>query len=56
LRRYRQPPPNPEHSWRVEAITKDGKRWRNGVCLGSREEAEAYAKVHVPARGGDPSL
>jgi hypothetical protein len=31
LQVYRKAPP--EHSWRVEAVTKDGKRWRNGVCL-----------------------
>jgi hypothetical protein len=47
LRRYREGE-SKSGSWRVEAITKDGKRWTNGVRLASREEAEVYAKFHVP--------
>jgi hypothetical protein len=47
LKRYRNPEPEPDHSWRVEAITKDGRRWTNGVRLASHEEAEVYAKVHA---------
>jgi hypothetical protein len=47
LKRYRNPKPKPDGSWRVEAITKDGRRWTNGVRLNSREEAEVYAEAHV---------
>jgi hypothetical protein len=45
LKYYREP--KPDHSWRVEAITKDGRRWINGVRLGTREEVEAYIESHV---------
>jgi hypothetical protein len=41
LRRYKNPP-RPDGSWRVEAVTEDGRCWTNGVRLGSREEAEVY--------------
>ena len=34
-------------SWRVEPITKDGKRWTNGVRLATKEEAEAYRDHHA---------
>jgi hypothetical protein len=30
------------YSFRVEATTKDGQRWHNGVRLKTREEAETY--------------
>jgi hypothetical protein len=36
-----------QSSWRVEAITKDGRRWTNGVRLCSKEEAETYRDHHV---------
>ena len=39
--------PKPQGSWRVEAMTKDGKRWTNGVSFRTREEAEAYAQAHT---------
>jgi len=48
LKRYRESEPKSDGSWRVEAITKDSKRWVNGVRLASREEAEVYVKAHVP--------
>jgi hypothetical protein len=48
LKRYREGKPKPDGSWCIEAITKDGKRWINGVRLASREEAEVYVKAHVP--------
>jgi hypothetical protein len=35
------------HSWRVEAATKDGRQWSNGVRLDTREEAEAYIEWHT---------
>ena len=38
----------PEQSWMVEAATEGGKRWRNGVRLKTKEEAETYIKAHVP--------
>jgi hypothetical protein len=47
IARLREPPPTPDHSWRVEGVTADGRRWVNGVRLGSREEAEAYIEGHV---------
>jgi hypothetical protein len=34
--------PSQVTSWRVEPVTKDGKRWTNGVRLATKEEAEAY--------------
>jgi hypothetical protein len=37
----------PDHSWRVEATTGDGRRWINGVRLESREEAQVYIDEHV---------
>jgi hypothetical protein len=43
----RNPPPPQNHSWLVEATTKDGKRWRNGVRLATKEEAQAYIESHV---------
>jgi hypothetical protein len=46
LKRYRNPP-KPNSSWRVEAITKDGHRWTNGVRLQSHEEAEVYVAAHA---------
>jgi hypothetical protein len=42
------PTPKPTGSWRVEAISKNGKRWVNGVRLGTKAEAEAYVVHHVP--------
>ena len=36
-----------DHSWRVEATTNDGRRWLNGVRLGTKEEAEVYISSHV---------
>jgi hypothetical protein len=33
LKRHRNPEPKPDHSWRIEASTKDGKRWQNGATL-----------------------
>jgi hypothetical protein len=54
LEQLKQPPPG--HSCRVEAITKDGKRWSNGVRLSTREEAEVYvhwyARHELEDRGG----
>jgi hypothetical protein len=47
LKRYRNPAPAPDHSWRVEAVTNDGRRWSNGVRLASREEAETYIESHT---------
>jgi hypothetical protein len=47
LARLREPPLMRDHSWRVEGSTADGRRWINGVRLGSREEAEAYVEFHV---------
>ena len=34
--------PAADHSYRIEAVTADGKRWRNGVRVGAVEE-EAVA-------------
>jgi hypothetical protein len=45
LERYRAAPQG--HCWRVEAITRDGKRWSNGVRLDTKEEAEVYAEAHA---------
>jgi hypothetical protein len=45
LEAYRKPAPT--HSWRVEAITGDGKRWSSGVRLRTKEEAEAYRDYHA---------
>ena len=39
--------PTPDHSWLVEASTKDGCRWRNGVRLKTKEEAEVYVVAHA---------
>jgi len=39
--------PAPTSSWRVEPITKDGKRWTNGLRLAPKEEAEAYRDDHA---------
>ena len=36
-----------DHSWLVEASTKDGHRWRNGVRLATKEEAEVYIEAHA---------
>ena len=44
--KLKEPPPT--GSWRVEAITKDGKRWVNGVRLETKEEVRAYVVHHVP--------
>jgi hypothetical protein len=49
--------PEPDTSFRVEAVGKGG-RWRNGVTLGSEEEAkvyvESYARFNVPGfRSGE---
>jgi hypothetical protein len=45
LEYVRKPPSPPQgHSWLVEATTKDSKRWRNGVRLSTKEEAEAYVE------------
>jgi hypothetical protein len=46
LAKLKEPPPT--GSWRVEAITKDGKRWVNGVRLETKEEVRAYVVHHVP--------
>ena len=35
------------HSWLVEAATKDGQHWRNGVRLATAEEAEVYIMAHA---------
>ena len=55
LERVRNPPPPPDHAWLVEATTKDGKRWRNGVRLRTKEEAkvyvEAFARFHLEKAG-----
>jgi hypothetical protein len=45
LESYRKP--KQTFSWRVEATTKDGKRWCNGVRLATREEAKVYIQAHV---------
>ena len=45
LARLKEPPQ--DHSWLVEATTKDGQRWRNGVRLRTKEEAELYIESHV---------
>src|SRR6516164_6842570 len=29
--------------YRIEAVTTDGRRWANGVRLGTQEEAQLYA-------------
>jgi hypothetical protein len=34
--------PDPTTSWLVEAVSMDGRVWRSGVILGTREEAEIY--------------
>jgi hypothetical protein len=34
-------------SWRVEAVA-DGRRYKNGVRLGTQEEAEVYVRVYAP--------
>jgi ParB-like chromosome segregation protein Spo0J len=34
--------PKPARSWKVEGIAKDGKRYANGVRLGTEAEADAY--------------
>jgi hypothetical protein len=47
LKRHRSPELKPDHSWRVEASTQDGKRWQNGVRLETKKEAEAYIEAHV---------
>jgi hypothetical protein len=47
LKRHRSPKLKPDHSWRVEATTKDGRRWTNGVRLASHEEAEVYVQAHA---------
>jgi hypothetical protein len=47
LRHRRSPKPKPDHSWRVEAITKDGRRWTNGVRLASYAEAEVYVQAYA---------
>jgi hypothetical protein len=44
LKNYRNPEPKPDHAWRVEAITSDGRRWSSGVRLGTQAEAEVYAQ------------
>jgi hypothetical protein len=48
LEQVRNPPPRQLHSWRVEATTKDGRRWGNGVRLGTKEEAKVYVESYVP--------
>ena len=52
----RNPEPPQHYSWTVEAVTKDGKHWRNEVRLRSEEEAAAYIESFVPfdmeKRGG----
>lgn len=49
------PPPPPDHSWRVIATTKDGRRWENGARLyteeAARDYAEWYAKPHLDKHG-----
>jgi hypothetical protein len=45
LEYVRNPPPPQKHSWLVEAVTKNGKRWRNGVRLRTKEEAEVYVEA-----------
>jgi hypothetical protein len=35
----------PSKSWRVEVLTKDGKRYENGVRLATEEEADRYRMV-----------
>jgi hypothetical protein len=35
------------YSWLIEATTADGQRWRNGVRLWSKEEAEVYVEWFV---------
>ena len=47
IKRHRNPEPEPDHSWRVEAITKDGRRWSSGVRLATREEAEVYVQFYA---------
>lgn len=44
LEAVRNPSPPQGYSWLVEATTKDGKRWRNGVRLETKEEAEVYVE------------
>ena len=49
LEAVRKPSSPPQrHSWLVEATTKDGRRWRNGVRLGTKGEAEVYVESYVP--------
>jgi len=47
LKAWNEIPPPQDYSWRVEAITEDGKRWQNGVRLRTKEEAEVYIQSHV---------
>jgi hypothetical protein len=39
----------PDHSYRVEVTTADGKRWGNAVRLTTVEEAQLYADHHARA-------
>ena len=47
IAKLRESEPTPTSSWLVEPITKDGKRWTNGVRLETKEEAEAYRDHHA---------
>jgi hypothetical protein len=38
---------DPSHSWQVEAVSMDGRIWRDGVRLATREEAEDYIEFHA---------
>jgi hypothetical protein len=41
------PPPPQDHSWSAEVTDRAGKRWRSGVRLRTKEEAEVYAEAHA---------
>lgn len=47
LKAYREKSTPQDYSYRVEAVTKDGRRWTSGVRLATREEAEAYITGHA---------
>jgi hypothetical protein len=35
------------HSWQIEVVSMSGRIWRDGVRLGTREEAEAYIEFYA---------
>jgi hypothetical protein len=39
--------PKPQGSWRVEPLTRDGRRWTNGVRLATKAEAETYVEGYI---------